>query len=472
MWGKFVYLFLTDVARTSVHDYEFYTKTEPGYSACMLQAYITAFSQNTNGLISVELIHSIHKEAMKFKTDCNPGQYKSNYNSFTISPYFTHGMVGAQIKPTYNLTSEGLKEFINYWVKQNNAPFHTFIFKNIYSLGADEYSFEPLDTKTMKLQTSNSDGAHEKAEIISVELAEKIMSNLWIQKKYQGVINPYTDIRQNQIQNFCSQKIQIIIEEFNKEIMQTQNPDKKIRIIAKHIQRIDQVHPYMDGNIRTCYILMNKLLKDHGLGLTLLMNPNRLDANSLEEIVQMIKQGQFHYKQVNQHKEGNITLNAEKEVDLALQTIICKPQSLFDIPKKLVDDFIECVIEGKPILQSSFTNNRYAFLSSASKDTTDLFNDLSKLINVCDKIHEQIIKALEGKNYNLVLRLACAKYNKDFIETVLNYHETFSFNPKEESSNKKNAFHWLDTNKMLNSDKETIREKMESLCPSNKPAQL
>ncbi|MBA3535565.1 MAG: hypothetical protein H0T84_02985 [Tatlockia sp.] len=177
---------------------------------------------------------------------------------------------------------------------------------------------------------------------------------------------------------------------------------------------------------------MNKLLNDHGLSLTLLMNPNRLDACSLEQVVQMIKQGQIHYHQVVQHKEGNIQLSADKELCQINQSFSCLPQKLDDIPTILIESFIATVIEGKPKQLNTSRNNPYSFLPASKKEPTEkLIEELSLLIDSKDEKHKPLITALEKKQCNLALRNICANYNIKVIEKVLNYHDILSFNPLE-----------------------------------------
>ena len=63
-------------------------------------------------------------------------------------------------------------------------------------------------------------------------------------------------------------------------------------VIVSHVQRISQLHPFKDGNTRVCYILLNRLLKEENLNLSLLFNPNRFDCFSIKENVAFVKQGQ------------------------------------------------------------------------------------------------------------------------------------------------------------------------------------
>ena len=83
--------------------------------------------------------------------------------------------------------------------------------------------------------------------------------------------------------------------------------DDKLRIIVKHVQRIFQLQPFSGENhgVRnTCSILLNKLLRDHGFPISLLMNSYRFGCCSISELVKMVKQGQQHFQQLMEHTQG------------------------------------------------------------------------------------------------------------------------------------------------------------------------
>lgn len=68
----------------------------------------------------------------------------------------------------------------------------------------------------------------------------------------------------------------------------------KISLIAETCQTLDQLHLFNDGNIRTVYLIMNKLLIDIGLSPSILKNPNIFDGYSLNELTEAILRGQIH----------------------------------------------------------------------------------------------------------------------------------------------------------------------------------
>jgi len=87
-----------------------------------------------------------------------------------------------------------------------------------------------------------------------------------------------------------------LFNEYNKELeTQDLTPQQKISIIVKLIQPIDQYHLTTDGNIRSCYGLLNYLLHQYQLPLTLLNNPNCLDGYSNDQVVTEILTGQQRF---------------------------------------------------------------------------------------------------------------------------------------------------------------------------------
>ncbi len=83
-----------------------------------------------------------------------------------------------------------------------------------------------------------------------------------------------------------------------KEIIDTyEKSSKSIRDIAKLCQDLDQLHPFNDGNVRTFVInLMQKELARNKHTPSILYDPNRFDAHSLDELEKEILSGQNRYR--------------------------------------------------------------------------------------------------------------------------------------------------------------------------------
>ena len=94
-----------------------------------------------------------------------------------------------------------------------------------------------------------------------------------------------------------------LIELYQEEIRDAKEGDGKIRAIARFVQNLNQAHPFFDGNIRTFgVLLLNRLLKEQGLSFCSLSNPNCFDAIELDQLVELIKQGQSRFSTVSREQ--------------------------------------------------------------------------------------------------------------------------------------------------------------------------
>lgn len=85
-----------------------------------------------------------------------------------------------------------------------------------------------------------------------------------------------------------------VFQNYYQRIENCSSDRDKISLIAETCQTLDQLHLFTDGNIRTVYLIMNKLLKDIGLRPSILKNPNIFDGYSLNELTEAILAGQIH----------------------------------------------------------------------------------------------------------------------------------------------------------------------------------
>lgn len=97
----------------------------------------------------------------------------------------------------------------------------------------------------------------------------------------------------------CERFVGIVIDLYNKEIKTcSQNNDEIIKCIAKCCQDLDQIHVFVDGNIRTiAFLVLNKLLLQNKLSPTILEEPNIFDCTDLDSLVKAIKKGQELFSQ-------------------------------------------------------------------------------------------------------------------------------------------------------------------------------
>ncbi len=73
-----------------------------------------------------------------------------------------------------------------------------------------------------------------------------------------------------------------------------------VKAIAIFCQDLDQLHLFVDGNIRSIGIfLLNKLLYDQGLEPSCMKDVNALDCLSIDEITNLIVEGQEEFKKLS-----------------------------------------------------------------------------------------------------------------------------------------------------------------------------
>lgn len=83
------------------------------------------------------------------------------------------------------------------------------------------------------------------------------------------------------------------------EKMPKSTEDEKLCAIARLCQDLDQLHVFVDGNIRTTGILLlNRLLIQNGLRPCALKDVNQLDCLSNDEIVALIREGQEFFASI------------------------------------------------------------------------------------------------------------------------------------------------------------------------------
>lgn len=73
----------------------------------------------------------------------------------------------------------------------------------------------------------------------------------------------------------------------------------KIESIACFLKKLDVLHPFLDGNIRTIRLLLLKLLIENGLEPSYVWNPNIIDGHSSKEIAAEIIKGQALWRETH-----------------------------------------------------------------------------------------------------------------------------------------------------------------------------
>ncbi|MCB1827452.1 MAG: Fic family protein [Coxiellaceae bacterium] len=87
-------------------------------------------------------------------------------------------------------------------------------------------------------------------------------------------------------------RVNHIIQSYNAGLDDSElKDDALLRHIVKHIQALEQLHPFPDGNNRTFInLLLVRLLVQHGFGIPTFYEPNAFDAHSVDECVTIVKE--------------------------------------------------------------------------------------------------------------------------------------------------------------------------------------
>ncbi|MCC5791923.1 MAG: Fic family protein [Legionellaceae bacterium] len=446
MKNTFIYLFLVDLCRiyqAEGHAYADYEKKEPGYGNAMLNAYLNVFGKSeAPGKMSHCLLKDIHRAAMEWSkgfAKFEIGEYKNSHNNISLYPMQLR--LGEKLlnNPSYSVTEKGVVEFLNHWFIDTSEDTHSLsiCLKNpILQIGITSgfgvFHYHPSTKKFSCIEAVAT-----KKSKLELTLDEVIAKITEIQNK--GVVELFMDILnrlpEENVQERTTTMLSKVFDEFNNAIELCQSDDEKIRLIMRQIQRIDQIHPFADGNVRSCYILMNKLFVDHGLGFCLPMNPNRLDMCSVDELSAMAKDGFSHFKKVMQHQsETELSLEADEVLPILKRTP-CKPQSTAPyLHPHLVEQFMTLLV----------SIGAYKSKTSSSIAGQGIFK-----AEFCQ--YSAINKAIREMNYSLALRRACFGAEVSVIEKILAIHKN-DINFEEQTSKGQSVFDLLQINTQLNEE--------------------
>lgn len=447
MQPYYIYLLLIDLVSLVTNDsYKTYEEREPGYSEAMLKAYVYAFGTSKDTGLNEDLITNIHKIAMGFGKNTDSGKYKTVDGGFNFALDTVYNTSKESIKCfNYNASEKGLKELVDYWfIKHPQRPL---------ILG-----FLP--------SSASMDGYYIHGDtFIKTSGAEKVQLTLHFETQFE-IIKPIFSVACNDVfleslsfiepnhrdyQSTIQNLVNAICKEYNEAIKKAVTDSDKITVIVTYIQRIEQLHPFLDGNLRTCYILLNKLLRDNNLSLTVLMNPNRFDCCSREELVEMVIRGQNNFKKIISSREKHIVLENRNEKHEECKSIFCLKMPLIAVSQEVQEAFIKSIN----------ANTQTANASSASLSTNSMFKNQPKtkslqLISELNALNctlpEKLLNALTEGKPSLALRIACSSASCEIIGKILDFSDSLSIDFNEKSSNGNRPLEWLRVNPTIKSD--------------------
>lgn len=336
--ANYLYLFFVKLIEIPKIGYEASISEEPGCEKAMLNAYLYAF-QHKEELMTHEFLKKTNALVVAHLKKESTGQYRSCIGKYPIKMQKLGKAQGDN--DSYSGTVEGLYDFINYWMRQATI-IHSMDFTytvdpeqegSAIFVIRDELIFFKLNPPTM--------------EEFTIQKHERFIRETSQDKNYIVEIGLFVfDMHANNPEEkkaIIEQKMNTLWDEYNDEIQKSHTDEKKTICITQYVRRIAQLKPFYDGNIRTCYILLNRLLHDHGLPLTLLLNAHRLSGCTLMEVVDMVKAGQAIYHQLLQHALPKVPFVCHTNDPLiTIQTISCEPRPFPQ--EKLFDSFYDTVI--------------------------------------------------------------------------------------------------------------------------------
>jgi hypothetical protein len=101
----------------------------------------------------------------------------------------------------------------------------------------------------------------------------------------------------------CERFAKVVIATYHTDIENAVSADDQLKAIVKCCQDLDQLHLFVDGNIRTiAFLILNKLLLQNQMEPVILDEPNIFDCKSVHEIMAAVRSGQIKF---NSYKNKN-----------------------------------------------------------------------------------------------------------------------------------------------------------------------
>jgi hypothetical protein len=268
-----------------------YNAREPGYIKGWLQAYQFALVETAfSSAVTPGLLRGIQERAARHYLDSGQGSkvgYSDCFECFTTMP----AQIGRRSFPNYCLTPKGIEDFINYWfVEAPLGRHHTLLLcdgtdteRHIMQL----VSYDP-DTASFKIKSWPRGLISELSNKALLKQVEKLS----VEKPGMVVVQ-----RKPLTKEVIENRLELLCRKFNQHMAQEQNPLNRKKLIINFVRRLNQFHPFIDANTRTCYVIMNILFMRYNLSPSLLINPNWLDLCTLDEVTAMVDQGVVYFRQ-------------------------------------------------------------------------------------------------------------------------------------------------------------------------------
>ena len=308
----------------------------PGIARCKLHAYRTTFTQKTDHQLSHKLLQGINEAVAAHNPHLNPGMYKKHTTMWRLH------LPNKAINP--NATLAGFEQFISNWLVKEVNPIHyvsfqskdsgriytlqPYLSKNGYKLELEIfYSEEGKATKKYKYDSDSK-------KRVERMLLEGSQYSCWIHSLTgsETINNPQDAIT-------TIEKLEGLFSTYTNSILAAKSDDEKLDIIVAYVQFIEHLSPFEGEVTNTSEILLNYLLDEEELPLTLLVNRHRMATFSHDELVNSVKEGQRIYLELTNNRFPKIYNYSGKEISSSI-----RGEALPEY-KSEIDDFIRFVVE-------------------------------------------------------------------------------------------------------------------------------
>lgn len=255
-----------------------------------------------------------------------------------------------------------LKEF-NVKIKMGSHSLYLLASKTRNSLLQLEYAFDLKYSRQGAIARHNT--LHHLSDHELIEFAKNIMDMI---NKGEKVYHFSPD------KDLALEMIKEALMNYNHNIKKFKLPNDIITCILELVHELEILHLFYDVNCRTSYFLLNQLLVLNGIKPAILYNPNRLDAYSINELVEQVKQGIFRYQFIIDHQEQFSEENSSRNKYFARYYYDIIKDEHFDefigIYRQMNQALLNQIMKHQQSpMQFSQTSNLFAFFQDQNETT-------------------------------------------------------------------------------------------------------
>ncbi|HHF7348465.1 TPA: Fic family protein [Legionella feeleii] len=241
---------------------------EPGYMAAMLKAH-QLLNDTLHKKLTPQVILQLYRAALE-------GVSKTNLEEFDRFDRFrSNDLSGFWLKlnttdgDEANVSREGLREFLQEVLANGN-----------------ENRFEILSNNSVDVLKEALSQYEKKLD--KKQALEEILD--FLEDKIKNTKCKF--VSPGMTHKVIEEKITCYLLQYEKKLRHVSSDQNKLDAIIELVQKIERLHPFIDGNCRTLVMLvLNRELIRNGFKPTMLWNPNRFDFFASEELRQDIIDG-------------------------------------------------------------------------------------------------------------------------------------------------------------------------------------